>query len=110
MAPPRAPSRRSPKTCVAVTLVTTQYPEITGSHIHPAPAGSASSEIVIDWSADIVAQLREDGSAIGCVHPGAAVIERVLADPAGFYFNIHTPANRVPDGGIIRGQLGTQQL
>ena len=96
------------RACVAVTLATTQYREITGSHIHPAPAGSASPETVIDWSGAIVAQLREDGSAIACVHPGAAVVARVLADPAGFYFNIHTPANGVPDGGILRGQLGTQ--
>jgi len=31
-----------------------------------------------------------------------AVVEEILADPAGFYVNVHTAANR---GGHIRGQL-----
>ena len=97
------------RACVAVTLATAQYREITGSHIHPSPAGAASAETVIDWTDAVVAQLREDGTAVGCTYPGAAAVERILADPAGFYFNIHTPANGIPDGGILRGQLTDRQ-
>jgi hypothetical protein len=96
------------RVCVAVTLNTAQFADITGSHIHPAPAGAASSEVVIEWADVIVPQLREDGSATGCVYPGTAVVERILADPAGFYFNVHTPSNGIPDGGILRGQLSAQ--
>jgi hypothetical protein len=95
--------------CVAVALDTVLYPDINHSHIHPSRRGQASPRTIIEWGHAIVRQLREDGSAVGCVFPGPDVIAMILADPSGFYFNVHTPANGIPDGGILRGQLSAEE-
>jgi hypothetical protein len=57
--------------------------EISAATAIPTPAGSASFD--------------RSGLAIT-----AAAINSIVANPAGFYFNVHTTAN---PGGVVRGQL-----
>jgi hypothetical protein len=62
---------------------------VVAAHIHSAPAGVAGP-VVIDFS----------GALTGTViDPDVA---SVLANPAGFYVNVHTP---VFPAGAVRGQL-----
>lgn len=70
---------------------------VTQSHIHTGAAG-VSGGVLIPLDTDGF-----DGSSEGCIEDQeAAAIESVIANPAGFYVNLHTsdfPA------GAIRGQL-----
>lgn len=80
---------------------------VTGLHIHEAPAG-VSSGVVIPTAlsgANSVVSLNGLG-IINATVPNAnpAVLQRLVANPAGFYVNLHTTAN---SGGAIRGQLAT---
>jgi hypothetical protein len=63
---------------------------LSGSHIHQAPAG-VNGGIVVDFSSTLV------GS--GVMDPD---LRNVVANPAGFYVNLH---NSAFPGGAIRGQL-----
>ena len=84
-------------------------PAIILSHIHEGAAGvngpvrvdsgisPASSIAVVNGSASF--------SKSGISGP-ADVVSRLLANPAGFYFNIHSTLN---PGGVVRGQLVRQQ-
>jgi CHRD domain len=63
----------------------------TGAHIHRAAAG-VNGPVVFDFSAQLI------GSG---VMPLALAAE-ILANPSGFYFNVHTATNQ---GGAVRGQL-----
>jgi CHRD domain len=73
------------------------------AHIHEAAAG-APGGVVISFNAPVFT----NGFASGTVPGDAAVVARLLANPAGFYVNVHTA--EFP-GGALRGQLGasTQQ-
>ena len=78
---------------------------VTGLHIHESPVG-VNGSIVIDTGisgANTVISLNGTG-IINATVPNAntAVLQRLLANPAGFYVNLHTTAN---PGGAIRGQL-----
>lgn len=75
------------------------------AHIHVGEA---------DMSGDIVVHFfdMKNGTSLdrqikgvsGCAkHVDAAVIDAILADPAGYYVNVH---NKPYPGGAIRGQLG----
>jgi hypothetical protein len=70
--------------------------DVTASHIHVGAEGE---------SGDVVVPLDVDGfsgSSADCVDASDADLDAILADPAGYYVNIHTedfPA------GAIRGQL-----
>jgi hypothetical protein len=70
--------------------------DVTASHIHVGAEGE---------SGDVVVPLDVDGfsgTSDGCVDASDADLDAIIADPAGFYVNIHTedyPA------GAIRGQL-----
>jgi hypothetical protein len=70
--------------------------DVTASHIHVGAAGE---------DGDVVVPLDVDGfsgTSDGCVDASDADLDAIVADPAGFYVNIHTedyPA------GAIRGQL-----
>jgi hypothetical protein len=80
------------------------------AHIHPGAAGvaggvlvpvsglSAASPILM---ADGTAALNLTGSTIT-----QEQAQQIVANPAGFYFNVHTPAN---PGGAVRGQLSRLQ-
>jgi hypothetical protein len=63
---------------------------VTGSHIHQAAAG-VNGGIVIDFSGQL--------SGTGLSDPDIA---NLLANPAGFYVNVH---NNDHPGGAIRGQI-----
>jgi len=68
---------------------------VTGMHVHQAPEGE---------NGDVVVPLTppEIGEGTVCVDADAAVIDAMLADPGGFYVNVHTDAH---PGGALRGQL-----
>jgi hypothetical protein len=74
---------------------------LVGAHIHPGPAGINGPVIV------------NTGITSGSVGSGAVeftasvpidpvVAQQIAANPAGFYFNVHSPLN---PGGFARGQL-----
>lgn len=63
---------------------------IIGAHIHQAPAG-VNGPIVVDFSSQL--------SGSGLSDPDLLA---VVANPSGFYVNIHTPSF---PAGAIRGQL-----
>ena len=82
------------------------------SHIHEAPAGvngpvrvdsglNAGSNVipVVNGSAAF------SKSGIVPATDAAGITQRLLANPAGFYFNIHSNLN---PGGVVRGQLVRQ--
>jgi hypothetical protein len=68
-----------------------------GAHIHEAPAGVPGG-IVVGLSNNFV-DGRVDASVQGV---DQAIIDRIKANPAGFYVNVH---NAEFPGGAIRGQL-----
>lgn len=74
------------------------------AHIHEAPAGTTGSIVVnTSLTAGETALTNGAGSftkAGIAVQPEVA--QRILANPAGFYFNIHSTLN---PSGVIRGQL-----
>jgi hypothetical protein len=73
-------------------------PTITGAHIHEAPAGSAAGVALGFSPLNFI-----DGVASGtATNVDQALINRIKANPAGFYVNVHTPTY---PGGAIRGQL-----
>ncbi len=69
---------------------------VTASHIHVGAEG-ASGDVVVPLDVDGF-----EGSSSDCVDASDADLDAIIADPAGYYVNIHTedyPA------GAIRGQL-----
>lgn len=78
---------------------------ITGAHIHNAPAGVnagvsfntgvASGEFTLPTGQMSITKTGATPSSI-------AVVQAILDNPAGAYFNVHTTIN---PGGAIRGQL-----
>jgi hypothetical protein len=84
-------------------------PVIILSHIHEAPAG-VNGPVRVDSLISPAASIPViSGTAVfnraGLTGP-ADVTTRLLANPAGFYFNIHSTLN---PGGVVRGQLVRQQ-
>ena len=71
------------------------------AHIHEAPAGSNGGITVSLFEGQA---FPGTGSASGCDLGDATrdEIRRILADPSGFYVNVH---DTVRPGGAIRGQL-----
>jgi CHRD domain len=77
---------------------------INAAHIHNAPAGQ-NSGVVVPSGITPGANVLTNGSgsfttANLTVSPDLA--NQILANPAGFYFNIHSALNA---GGVARGQL-----
>jgi len=75
------------------------------AHIHQAPAG-ATGGIVFSTSlaAGEVTLATGSGSFTksGIAPPDPTIIQAIINNPAGFYFNIHSTLN---PGGVARGQL-----
>jgi len=78
---------------------------VVGAHIHSAAAG-VNGGIVINTgvvatgavtSTDGVITFSQNG-----VSASAATMQAIINNPAGFYFNVHSPLN---PGGFARGQL-----
>ena len=78
---------------------------IRGAHIHSSPAG-VNGPIVVDTGITPVnTQTLADGRqefSFRNIPVTAATMQGILANPAGFYFNVHTVTN---PGGVARGQL-----
>ena len=84
---------------VCYNLVWNLIPPATAAHIHRGEAG-ANGPIVVPFAGPF-----NDG-ANGCAQGvDAGLIQEIIANPAGFYVNIH---NADFPGGALRGQLGQQ--
>lgn len=68
----------------------------TMAHIHKAPAG-ANGPVAVPLN-----KPGADGKASGCATVGAPVVADILANPGGYYVNVH---NAEHPGGAVRGQL-----
>jgi hypothetical protein len=79
------------RVCATITVGGLDTP--TAAHIHTGAAGLAGPVLIT---------LPLPTAAQGCVTATAAQVSQVLADPAGYYVNVHTTA--FPNG-AIRGQL-----
>lgn len=79
--------------CFTITTTGTTEDPVAG-HIHEGADG-ANGGVVVDsaW---------ETNAGTGCVAGDADVVAAILANPAGYYVNVHTP--EFP-AGAIRGQL-----
>ena len=78
---------------------------IVGAHIHSAPAG-VNGGVVVNTGIVAGSPLLGSGglwqfSATG-ITAGAATLQGILANPAAYYFNVHSAVN---PGGVARGQL-----
>jgi len=75
------------------------------AHIHQAAAG-ANGPIVFSTSLSAGEVVLTNGSGsftkTGVAPTDPAVIQQIINNPAGFYFNAHSSLN---PGGVIRGQL-----
>lgn len=77
----------------------------TGAHIHPGAGGVNGPVIVgtgVTNAAPVIltngtAEFRSSGIPVE-----AALVQAIVNNPAGFYFNVHSPLN---PGGFTRGQL-----
>lgn len=84
-------------TTVSYAIVVSGVDTITAAHIHQGAAGTTGS-VVVNFNATFV-----NGSASGSVTASQATVDAILANPAGYYVNVHTQA--FPNG-AVRGQLG----
>jgi hypothetical protein len=81
--------------CYTLHVVNTDFP--TAAHIHEG-AVDAVGPVVVPFAAPT------GENSTGCVsNADAAVVARLMDNPAGFYVNVHT--SEFPDG-AVRGQLG----
>ena len=80
------------------------------AHIHPGSSGDNGSPLVdTGLTAAAPVALNSDGTG-SLTFTGRAVsatqAQQIVANPAGFYFNVHTPIN---PSGAVRGQLTRTQ-
>lgn len=78
------------------------------AHIHPGAAGTNGGVLVNTGLSPAAPILLNDGT--GNISLTATISQTdatsVMANPAGFYFNVHSPLN---PGGVVRGQLTRSQ-
>ena len=78
---------------------------ITAAHIHEGPAGQATGVVVNTGITSGAVPLTNGAGSFtrnGINVTNLSIIQRMLDNPIGFYFNIHSTAN---PGGVIRAQL-----
>ena len=85
--------------CGTFQLTTTPPSTVTGTHIH-AGASGAEGGIVVDFGAALNQQTCVTCPSAAC--PNASTPSNIIANPAGFYGNIHTLAF---SEGAVRAQL-----
>jgi hypothetical protein len=82
---------------------------IVGAHIHPGASGVNGGVIVNTNIGPTAPVVLADGTAnliVTNIGISQALATQIMNNPAGFYFNMHTPLN---PGGAIRGQLSRLQ-
>jgi len=77
-------------------ITTAGVEPVVAAHIHRAPVG-VNGPVVVPLTAV------QNGTASGCASVPRTLIDEIMADPTGFYVNVHTT---VFPGGALRGQLG----
>jgi hypothetical protein len=82
--------------CYRLTVSGVTLPT-TGAHIHRGAAG-VNGPVVVPFTAP-----GASGASDGCAAAAASLIDEIVANPAGFYVNVHTTEH---PGGAIRAQLG----
>ena len=88
--------RAEGKVCFKLTVQNIALPAV-GAHIHRGAAG-ANGPIVIQFVAP-----GANGTSSGCTTGVAtALLDEIIANPAGFYVNVHTTEK---PGGAVRAQL-----
>jgi hypothetical protein len=80
---------------VCYKLTATGIAPATMAHIHKAPAGQ-NGPVAVPLTAPT------GGSSEGCAPVAKDVAAAIVADPAGYYVNVH---NAAFPGGAVRGQL-----
>jgi hypothetical protein len=78
------------------------------AHIHPGAAGTNGSVLVNTGLSPAAPVLLSDGTgniSITINNLSQADATNIYNNPAGYYFNVHTPVN---PGGAVRGQLVRQ--
>ena len=78
---------------------------IMAAHIHPGAAGVNGGVIVntgIVAGSPVTATDGVMQFSVSGVSVPAATLQAIVNNPAGFYFNVHSPTNA---GGVARGQL-----
>lgn len=87
---------------IQYTLLTDSVLAPTAAHIHRGTADIAGN-VVVDLDPDFdYNPTFLDGFATGSVTASAALINEIIANPAGFYVNVH---NSPFPNGAVRGQL-----
>src|SRR5262245_10089428 len=81
---------------------------LTAAHIHPGVAGTNGGALIsLNLTAGQVVFANGSGSiSVSGINVPAEQAQAILANPAAFYFNIHTALN---PGGVARGQLSRVQ-
>jgi len=87
----------STQVCFTLAVRNIQLPA-TGAHIHRGTA-TQNGPVVVGFTPVPDAA----GVARGCVTATAELVSEILANPSGFYVNVHS---RQFPGGAVRGQLG----
>jgi hypothetical protein len=94
-----------------VTVTATGFPNgttLTDAHIHGAPAG-VNGGILVNFgltAGDITFPTGSGTFTKSGITATVDLANTIIANPANFYFNIHTAAN---PGGVARGQLAIAQ-
>jgi hypothetical protein len=81
--------------CWKIQVIRIELPA-TAAHIHEGAAGVSGGIVVTLAAPD------ESGVSQGCTAADGATIDAIIADPAGYYVNVH---NIPYPAGAIRGQL-----
>ena len=84
-----------PKGQVCYLMNVTGLENITAAHVHVGGPGENGGPVV-------PMEAPSEGSSGGCAPIAADLAEKILANPGGYYVNVHT---RAQPTGAIRGQL-----